>query len=167
MIYTNNSQSNIQQAGNSISRPCLRLKHGKRISKCQVFFYSTRKTQKFKLAGALCLKWGTLLEFLTSIVAKHQKLKGTLWRKIFAKKVTKKFRNKVLENFSRKKREKQCRKNWKWGPFSLARYCMLRGKQEKTFWFSSPCEMVQFDTIIFRRTFEEFFWTVRVDWKNS
>ena len=30
-------------------------------------------------------------------------------------------------------------------------------KQEKPIWFSSLGEMVQFDTIIFRRTFEELF----------
>ena len=35
-------------------------------------------------------------------------------------------------------------------------------KQEKSFWFSSLGEMVQFDTIIFRRTFEEL-WSLRVD----
>ena len=36
-------------------------------------------------------------------------------------------------------------------PFSLTRYCMLRGK--KPFWFSSLGQMVQLDTIKFRRTF--------------
>ena len=35
-------------------------------------------------------------------------------------------------------------------------------KQEKLFWFSLVGEMVQFDTIIFRRT-SELFWSVRVD----
>ena len=37
------------------------------------------------------------------------------------------------------------------------------GKQDKPFWFSSLCEMVQFDTIQFRRTFVEQFWSFRVD----
>ena len=55
------------------------------------------------------------------------------------------------------KKVPQCRKYWKWGPFSLARYCMLRGKQEKPFWFSSLGQMVQFDTIKFRRTLKNFF----------
>ena len=36
-------------------------------------------------------------------------------------------------------------------------------KQEKSFWFSSLGQMVQFDTIIFRRNFVELFWSVRVD----
>ena len=54
-------------------------------------------------------------------------------------------------------------KKLKGGPFSLAQYCMLAEKQEKSFWFSSLGEMVQFDTIIFRKTFEELFWSVRVD----
>ena len=65
---------------------------------------------------------------------KTSKIEGTLWRKIsiFAKKVS------------------QCRKKLKGGPFGLARYCMLRGKKEKPFWFSSLGQ-VQFDTIKFRR----------------
>ena len=36
-------------------------------------------------------------------------------------------------------------------------------KQEKSFWFSLLGEMVQFDTIVIRRTFEELFWSIRVD----
>ena len=39
------------------------------------------------------------------------------------------------------------------GPFSFARYCVLRGKKEKPFWFSSLGQMVQIDTIKFCRTF--------------
>ena len=49
-------------------------------------------------------------------------------------------------------------KNTEGGHFSLARYCMLRGKKEKPIG-----QMVQFDTIIFRRTFGELFVSVRVD----
>ena len=37
------------------------------------------------------------------------------------------------------------------------------GKQEKTFWFSSLDQIVQFGAIIFCRTFVELFWSVRVD----
>ena len=44
---------------------------------------------------------------------------------------------------------------------------MLRGKTGKLFCFSLLGDMVQFDNIIFRRTFEELFWSVRVDWKKS
>ena len=36
-------------------------------------------------------------------------------------------------------------------------------KQEKPFWVSSLGQMVQFDTIEFRRTFAEDFWSVRKD----
>ena len=36
-------------------------------------------------------------------------------------------------------------------------------KQEKPFWFSSPGQMIQFGTIKFCRTFEEIFWSVRLD----
>ena len=48
-------------------------------------------------------------------------------------------------------------KKLKGGLFNLARYYML------TFWFSSLDDVVQFDTIIFRRTFEKLFWSIRVD----
>ena len=43
------------------------------------------------------------------------------------------------------------------GPFGLTQYCMLREKKEKPFWFSSLGQMVQFDTIKFRRTFKNYF----------
>ena len=99
----------------------LRLKNSKRTSKCQVFFYSTRKTQKLNRIGAI--KGGTLSDFLTSIVAKHQK-------KIEREPLEEKFRKKVS----------QCRKKLKGGPFNLARYCMLRAKTGKTFFvqFARP-----------------------------
>ena len=40
------------------------------------------------------------------------------------------------------------------------------GKQEKSFWFSSLDQIVQFGAIIFCRTFVELFWSVRVDRKK-
>ena len=49
------------------------------------------------------------------------------------------------------------KKDWKGGPFSLARYCMLREKKEKLFCFSSLGQMVQFDTKKFRRAFKIYF----------
>ena len=63
---------------------------------------------------------GALWGFSTSIlVAKHQKIEGeTLWGKNFEKKVS------------------QCRKKLEGGSFGVARYGMLREKQEKPFWFS-------------------------------
>ena len=54
------------------------------------------------------------------------------------------------------------RKKLKGGPFGLARYVMLPGKQEKPFWFSSLGQIVQFSAIIFCRTFVELFWSVQV-----
>ena len=61
------------------------------------------------------LKGGTLSDFLTSIVAKHQNIEGgTLWR-IFSKK-----------SLTMPKKTER-------GPFSLTRYCMLRGKTGKSF----------------------------------
>ena len=58
------------------------------------------------------------------------------------------------------KKVSQCQKKLKGGPFSLARYCMLRRKTGKLFWFSSLGDMVQFDTRIFRRAFYsgQFVW---------
>ena len=57
-------------------------------------------------------------------------------------------------------------KKLKGGPFSPARYCMLRGKTEKSFWFSSLGQIFQNDTIKFRRPFVALFWLVRVDLKK-
>ena len=41
------------------------------------------------------------------------------------------------------------------------------GKQEKPFWFSSLGQIVQFDAIIFCRTFVELFWSVQVVFKKT
>ena len=54
-------------------------------------------------------------------------------------------------------------KNLKGGHLVSAGTVWYAEKQEKSFWFSSLGQMVQFDTIIFRRTFVELFWSVRVD----
>ena len=62
------------------------------------------------------------------------------------------------ENFNFEKKVSQCRKKLKGGPFSLARYGMLRGKTgKKTFWFSSLDHIVQFGAIIFCRTLKNYF----------
>ena len=54
-------------------------------------------------------------------------------------------------------------KTERWQPLVSPGTVCYAEKQENPFWFSSLGEMVQFDTIIFRRTFEELFWSVRVD----
>ena len=59
---------------------------------------------------------GTLSHFLTSIVAKHQQVEGGPLVKFFRKKY----------NAEKTKGE----------PFSLSRYCMLRGKRAKNFFGS-------------------------------
>ena len=93
------------------------------------------------------LKGGTLWDFSTSILSQNsKKLKGGPFEE-------KKFR----------KKSRSAEKNWKWGPFGLAGYGMLRGKTGKTFWFSSLDQIVQFGALIFCRTFVELFWSVRVD----
>ena len=107
------------------SAPYLRLKNGKRTSKCQVFS-STAPEKIFEksLTMAKKLKWGTL-GFSTSILS--QKLKGD-----------------PLGIFFRKKKLKK-------GPFSLVWHCMLRGKP---FWFRSLGQQVQFGIFLkFCRTF--------------
>ena len=43
------------------------------------------------------------------------------------------------------------------GPFSVAWYCMLQEKKEKPLWFSSLGQMVQFNTMKFRKTFKNYF----------
>ena len=53
------------------------------------------------------------------------------------------------------KKVSQCRKNWKGDRFlGMVWYA---GKQEKPFWFSSLDQIVQFDAIIFCRTFKNYF----------
>ena len=39
-------------------------------------------------------------------------------------------------------------------------------KEEKPFWFSPMGQIILFETIKFRRTFENYFLSVRVDWKK-
>ena len=73
------------------------------------------------------LKGGTLSHFFTSIVAKRQKIeRGTFGEKIFRSKVS------------------QCRKKLKRVPFSLSRFCMLRGKRRKSFLvqFAGPTDSI-------------------------
>ena len=60
-----------------------------------------------------------------------------------------------MKNFFEKKSHNA--KKLKAGPFSLSRYCMLRGKRGKTFLFSSLGHMIQFGTIKFHRTFKNDF----------
>ena len=61
----------------------------------------------------------------------------------------------------KKTSEKKClavpKKKLEGGPFGVAWYGMLRGKTGKPFWSSSLSQMVQFDTIIFGRTFKNYF----------
>ena len=79
--------------------------------------------------------------FNTLSVAKHQKNEGGPFEEFFKKK-------------------SHNAKKLKGGPLvSPGTVCYA----EKPFWFISLSQKVQFDTIIFRRTFEELFWSVRVD----
>ena len=55
------------------------------------------------------------------------------------------------------------KKTEKKDPFVSPETVCYAEKQENSCWFSSLGQMVQFDTIKFRRTFVELFWSVRVD----
>ena len=92
--------------------------------------------------------WEPFRIFLPSINVKHQKSEGDPLGKIFFEKKS---------HDAEKKTEKRLVSE-RPGTVCYA---------EKPFWFSSLGEMVQFDTIIFPRTFEEVFWSVRVDRKKS
>ena len=86
----------------------------KKNSKYQTHKKSIKLTKNLN-DGTGALK-GDLSHFWTSIVAKHQKIEeGPFGEKKIPKKVS------------------QCRKNWKGGPFGVARYGMLRGKTENLF----------------------------------
>ena len=103
------------------------------------------KIQKLQRIGAL--KRGTLLDFLTSIIGKLQNIEREepLETIFFPKKVSQcqkklnkrgtfgsfKIEGDPLRIFFEKK--SQSRRKLKRGLFSLARFCMLRGKTGKTF----------------------------------
>ena len=147
-----------------------RLKNSKKTSKCQVLFYSTRKSKfkkKFK-KFTYSKKWtewrakvsqcrkterGDPLRFFNiHSVAKHQKnAGGTLWGKIF---------------FFEKSKSRSAEKNERGESLVSPGIVCYAEKQEKPFWFSSLDQIVHFDAIIFCRTFVELFWSVRVDRKK-
>ena len=169
------------------SAPYQRLKYSKKTSKCQGFlFYKT-----LDRIGAPGAKRGTLSHFLTSIVAKNQKIEG--WKKIgekqFSEKIltmpknlkggpfgifqhpfcckTLKIEGGSLGNLFSKKSLTMPIKNWKARPFSLTLVWCVTQKKKNPFWFSSLDQMIQFGTIKFCRTFVELFWSDRVDWKKK
>ena len=118
-------------------------------------------------------------------------MKGALWETFLSKKVSqcrKKLKGGTRWNFSTsflspsikkveggpfeeksflRKKSHSAGKSWKGDLLVLPGTKCYAENQEKKFWFSSLGEMVQFDTIIFRRTFEEIFWSVRLDWKKG
>ena len=90
------------------------------------------------------LKGGPLGFFNIHSVAKHQKIcRGDPLGKIF-------FRKKSLAV-----------------PLVSPGMVCYAEKQEKSFWFGSLDQIVQFGAIIFCRTFVELFWSVRVDRKKK
>ena len=88
------------------------------------------------------LKGGTLWDFLTSILSQNIKKNAG-------------------GPFEEKKFRKKClavpKKNWKGDSSVLPGMVCYAEKQVKPFWSSSLGQMVQFDTIIFCRTFKNYF----------
>ena len=86
---------------------------------------------------------GTFWDFSTSILSQNsKKMKGGPFGG---------------KNFPEKK-VLQCRKKMERGdPLVSPGMVCYAGKQEKPFWFSSLCQMVQFGAIIFCRTFKNYF----------
>ena len=118
-------------------------------------------------AGALTshnaekLKGGTLWDFPTSILSQNiKKMQGGPFEE---KKISKKNPNKNVS---------QCRKKIERGDslVSPGMVCYAE-KQVRPFWFTSLGQMVQFDTIIFCRTFKNYFgqfvWTEKKSHYNS
>ena len=95
------------------SVPYLRLRNSKGTSKCQVFFFSTRKTQKLHRIGALK---GGALGFSISILSQNFK---------------KNERGKPLGRFFRKKNFTMKKQTGR-GSFSRAWYC--RSNFVELFW---------------------------------
>ena len=130
-----------KQAGNGISRrhTYLRLKTSKRTSKCQVFSFTVpEKPKRLDRIGAL--KGGTLSHFSTSIVAKHLTIEGGPFGETF-------FPKKSLTMPTKTET----------GTLVSPGIVCYAEKKEKPFWLSSLGQMIQFDTIKFRRTFKNYF----------
>ena len=66
------------------------------------------------------------------------------------------------ENNIFREKVSQCQKKLKGDALVSPGTVCYAEKQDKPFWLSSLGEMIQFNTIIFHRTFEELFWSVRV-----
>ena len=137
------------------SAPYLRLKNSKRTWKSHRTqsikltkrVSNSRKIQSTELArqvpasaGSWRAKRGDLSHFLTSIVAKHQKIEGTLWwTKIF------------------EKRSHNAEKTEKGESLVTPGTVCYAEKVAKPLWFSSLGQMIPFGTIKFRRTFKNYF----------
>ena len=74
----------------------------------------------------------------------------------FCRKTWKKRRGPFGEKFP-EKMSSSAEKNWKGDPLVLPGMVCYAEKQGKPLWSSSLGQMVQFDTIIFGRTFENYF----------
>ena len=72
-----------------------------------------------------------------------EKLEGSIWD--FSTSILSQNSKKIAEGPFGEKNSKSrtMPKKTERGPFSIARYCMIRGKKEKPSWFSSLVQQVQ------------------------
>ena len=108
--------------------------------------YQTREKPKRRNWRA---KRGIFSHFLTSFVAKHQKIERDPLGNFFEKSLTMPKKTERGDSL-----------------VSPGMVCYTE-KEEKPFWFSSLGQMTQFGTIKICRTFVELFWSVRVDRKQA
>ena len=175
------------------SAPYPKLKNSKKTSKCQVIFYSTRKSKFFgknffekttyskkyyypwRAKVSQCRKTervDPLRFFNIHSVAKHEKIEEN--KNFHFREKTSQCRKKTERGtlgifqhpFCRKKKSRSAEKNERGETLVSPGMVCYAEKQEKPFWFSSLDEIVHFDAIIFCRTFVELFWSVRVDRKK-
>ena len=86
----------------------------------------------------------------------RKKLKG-IFQHPLCRKTSKQLKGELFgEQISRKKSRSDEKKLKRGDPLVSPGMVCYAGKQEKPFWFSSLDQMVQFDTIIFGRTFKNY-----------
>ena len=122
-----------------------------------------------KIRIELARQGGTFSHFLTSIIAKHQKLKGPIGEKITQKSLTmpEKLKGGTLCDFSTyilsqnikklkggpfgeslfRKKVSQCQKTERGDSLVSPGIVCYAEKEEKLFLFNSLCQMIQFGTI--------------------
>ena len=110
----------------------------KKLKKTKIFIFGKKSHNAEKTERGDPLRF---FNIHSSILSQNIKKNsgGTLWEIFFEKKVS------------------QCRKNERGEPLVSPGMVCYAEKQEKSFWFSSLDQIVQFGAIIFCRTFKNYF----------